>query len=207
MGLLNGPQVAKEYPLDHESKHDGEEDAHVCEHHETGIALREINTCRVEVWPLLEGGDDDSGGERGADGTICRETHLVRQNGPPDPVSPLLQLSTMATLVPCRCLRRPSLSQLPSSLVRAAGSLLALWALVRIPIKSTDVADCAVRPKPPPISTVLHKLPSLNTKHQTFLLGSPRYTPLTRLKHERSDTRSTEFGSQNVQKHQVACCR
>jgi hypothetical protein len=77
MGVFNGAQVAKEDPLDRESEHDGEEDAHVGEDHETRIALREIDTCRVEVGPLLECGEDDGCCERGADGTICRKTHLL----------------------------------------------------------------------------------------------------------------------------------
>jgi hypothetical protein len=78
MGVFNGSELAKEYPLDRESEHDGKEDAHVGEDHETRIALRQIDTCRVEVWPLLEGSQDNSCCERSADGTICRKTHLLR---------------------------------------------------------------------------------------------------------------------------------
>jgi hypothetical protein len=78
MGVFDGPQLAKEYPLDREPEHDGEVDAHVGEDHETRVALREIDTCRVEVWPLLEGRQHNGCCERRADGPVCRETHLVR---------------------------------------------------------------------------------------------------------------------------------
>jgi len=98
MSFLNGPKVAKEYPLDRESKQNGKKDAHVCEHHETGIALREIDTCGVEVWPLLEGREDNGRCERGADGTVCRKTHLPGQDG----LSRSRVPRVPGTVVPCR---------------------------------------------------------------------------------------------------------
>ena len=60
MGFLNRSQMTKEDFLDSKAEKNGEEDAHICQYHKTGIALREIDACRVEIGPLLEGGKNDS---------------------------------------------------------------------------------------------------------------------------------------------------
>jgi hypothetical protein len=104
MGVFNGSELAKEYPLDRESEHDGKEDAHVGEDHETRIALRQIDTCRVEVWPLLEGRQHNGRCERGADGTICRKTHLLRgQNAFSHRVSGALPCIALLSASAVRC--------------------------------------------------------------------------------------------------------
>ena len=60
MSLLYRSQMAKEYLLNSKAEENCDEDAHICQYHETGIALREIDTCRVEIRPLLERGKNDS---------------------------------------------------------------------------------------------------------------------------------------------------
>ena len=59
MRLFNGPQIAEKDLLHSEAEQDCEEDAHVCEDHKAGIALREIDACRVEIRPLLERREDN----------------------------------------------------------------------------------------------------------------------------------------------------
>jgi DNA-directed RNA polymerase subunit K/omega len=52
--------MTKEDLLDSKAKENGEKNAHVCQNHKTGIALREIDAGRVEVGPLLERSKDNS---------------------------------------------------------------------------------------------------------------------------------------------------
>lgn len=76
MSFLNRSQMTKEDFLDSEAEEDCEEDAHICQYHKTGIALREIDAGRVEIRPLLEGGKNNSGCKRRAYRTIRSKTHL-----------------------------------------------------------------------------------------------------------------------------------
>jgi len=62
MGFLNCSQMTKEDLLDSKSKENGEKEAHVCQNHKTGIALRKIDAGRVEVRPLLERGKNNRRG-------------------------------------------------------------------------------------------------------------------------------------------------
>ena len=70
MCLLDRPQMSKEDLLHGEAKENGEEDAHVCQDHQTGIALRKVDAGRVEVWPLLESSQNHGRRQRGAERTI-----------------------------------------------------------------------------------------------------------------------------------------
>lgn len=79
MGFLNRSQMTKEDFLDSVTEENSEEDAHVGQDHETGIALGEVDTCRVKVGSLLECGKDNGGGKRGASCTVRGNTHLVLQ--------------------------------------------------------------------------------------------------------------------------------
>jgi hypothetical protein len=76
MGFLNCSQMTKEDLLDSKSKENGEKEAHICQNHKTGIALRKIDAGRVEVRPLLERGKNNSRGERCAYRTIRSKTHF-----------------------------------------------------------------------------------------------------------------------------------
>ena len=79
MGLLNCSHRSKEDFLDGEAEEDGQEDTHVCQNHETGIALGEVDACRVKVGPFVECGEENAGCKRSADGAICDKTHLFMQ--------------------------------------------------------------------------------------------------------------------------------
>ena len=75
MGFLDGAQMSKEELLHGDTEQNGEEDSHVCQDHQTGIALRKVDARRVEVWPLLERSENHRRGQRRAECTVCSETH------------------------------------------------------------------------------------------------------------------------------------
>src|SRR5438552_19197407 len=98
MTFLNGPQMAKEEFLYSEAEKDGKKDAHISQNHKTRIALREINACGIEIWPLLECSEYNSGRKGGAQGTVCNKTHIQISSSSPGFLNPSVRGKTRTDL-------------------------------------------------------------------------------------------------------------